>query len=437
MPTIRLSASILIAWLAFSCPTIAGDSLADLPKKAIERSDMTAPGSRPFVLKAKVVEITNLANTEYPAEIEEYWVAPDKWRRRVRTSSFEETLIVNGDKTSEQITGDYYPNWLRTLVAAIFEPGKPLEGVDLTRSSDNPVWGGTQICRRFTFMAGVAPVSNKVFSSYCFDGGLLAWVSAPGYSASYKDYKNFAGKRVARTITERIESGTEVQATITELSELKSPEESQFAVENANKPLQTIRTDEATLRSLALNSTDIVWPTVRSGAVTGTLSLYVCVDRSGHVREVYELNAANLGDEARDIVRKWQFKPAINQGVPVQVESILTFAFNTKIADPIPVLDEEAGLKLLVHRVEPVWPAGFAPVGTPVIVTLGVRENGDCYGIMSITSDEAHKPLVMRREKLAMIQNPLKLALTQWRFQPYVRDGKATEYHVTVTFYVK
>ena len=261
--------------------------------------------------------------------------------------------------------------------------------------------------------------------------------SNKGTNILASDYKNFAGKRVARTITEWIESGTELQATITELSELKSPDESQFAIETANRPLQTIRTDEQTLRSLAMNSTDIVWPTVRSGAVTGTLSLYVCVDRTGRVREVYELNAANLGDEARDIVRKWQFKPAITQGVPVQVESILTFAFNTKIADPIPELNEEEGLKLLVHRVEPVWPAGFAPLGTPVIVSLGVRENGDCYGIMSITSDAEHKPLVMKREKLAMVEVPLRAALEQWRFQPYVRDGKATEYHVTVTFYVK
>jgi hypothetical protein len=36
----------------------------------------------------------------YHADIEEYWVAPDKWRRTVKTSNFSQTLIVNGEKTS-------------------------------------------------------------------------------------------------------------------------------------------------------------------------------------------------------------------------------------------------------------------------------------------------------------------------------------------------
>jgi len=69
-----------------------------------------------------------------------------------------------------------------------------------------------------------------------------------------------------------------------------------------------------------------------------------------------------------------------------------------------------------------------------VIVTVGVRENGDCYGVVFITSDEAHRVSVMRQ--IPMIESPLQAALKQWRFQPYIRDGKATEYQVRVTFHV-
>jgi hypothetical protein len=431
------SASLtFIVLVVLSTSLAASDSLADLPKRAIERSQITAVGSKPFVLKAKVVEITNLANTNYQAEIDEYWLAPNKWRRSVRTSNFSETLIVNGDKTSEQLTGDYYPNWLRTIVMAIFDPGERLQGVELARSSDNPVFGGTQVCRRFTYMAGVVPVSNKVFSSFCFNDGLIDWIGAPGYGVGYKNYKHFAGKQVARTITEGIESGTELEATVKELTELKSSDESQFAIQETNTPLQTIMTDEATLRRLGVNVPDIVWPTVRSGADKGTLSLYVCLDRAGHVREIYELNSSNpgLSDVARDQVMKWQFKPATNQGAAVQVESILTFAFQTAVADPIPVLNEEEGSKLIVKRVEPLWPADFAPRGTPIIVTIGVTENGDYKGLVFVTSDDTHRPLVMKQ--LARIEEPLKRTLEQWRFQPYTRDGKATEYQVKVTFRV-
>ncbi|MGO9084107.1 MAG: energy transducer TonB [Candidatus Sulfotelmatobacter sp.] len=334
MPYIRTIASALVSLIAFSPFALGGDSIADLPKKAIERSQITLPGSHPFVLKATVLEITNPANTNYRAEIEEYWVAPDKWRRVVKTPGFSETLTMNGKQTSEQLSGDYYPNWLRTIVAAIFDPGDVLKGVDMSRSSDNPMIGGTKVCRRFTSMAGVAPVSNKVFSTFCFDEGLIDSVAQPGYEAIYSNYKNFAGKHVARTISEQIESGTRLEATIEELTELKSPDDAMFAVQDTSAPLQTIRADEPTLRSLAVNPPDIVWPAVHGGANKGTLSLYVCLDRSGHVREVYELNSSNpgLSDVARDQVMKWQFKTASSHGVPVQVESILTFAFHTTTA---------------------------------------------------------------------------------------------------------
>jgi hypothetical protein len=202
--------------------------------------------------------------------------------------------------------------------------------------------------------------------------------------------------------------------------------------------LQTVHIDEATLRRLGTNTPDVVWPTVRSGADKGTLSLYVCLDRGGKVREIYELNSSNpgLSDVARDQVMKWQFKTATSHGSPAQVESILTFAFQTATSNPIPVLEEEEGGKLILHRVEPIWPAGYAPAGTPLIITLGVRENGECYGFVGITSDEANRALVMKPEKLSMIEAPLQLAFKQWKFKPYNQNGRTTEYQVKMTFRV-
>lgn len=435
MKTTRGLASIVLLLLGLLNLAPATDSLADLPKKAIERSQITSPGSHPFSLRASVLEATNHANQNYKAEIEEYWVAPDKWRRTVKSSDFSETLIVNGEKTSEQVTGEYYPNWLRTIVDAIFDPGKPLEGLDLTRSNDNPMIGGTEACRRFTFMAGVGPVSNKVFSSFCFKDGLIESVGMPGYSASYKDFKKFSGKRVAYTIGEYIESGTEVEATITDLKELNSPDESLFAIEDTAAPLQTMRVSEETLRTLAVKAPDIVWGTVRSGAVKGTLSLYVCLDRGGHIRETYELNSSNAGlsDVARDQVMKWQFKIPLNRGQPVQVESILTFAFDTSLGDPIPVLEEQEGSKLILQRVEPSWPADL-PVGTAVNITIGVNETGDYKGLVWIDfRDSRHKPDM---KQSSLIEDLIKQTLPHWKFQPYVRNGKVTEYQVKVKFEV-
>jgi hypothetical protein len=303
---------------------------ADLPKRAVERSQITSPGSRPFLLRAKVVEKTNPSNEKYKAEIEEYWAGPNKWRRIVRTANFTQILVVNAGKATEQLTGDYEPNWLRTIVAAIFEPGDRLQGVDMSRSTDNPMPGSNQFCRRFMYLAGVPPVSNQVFSTYCFEGGLLESIGVPGYDASYENYKSFNNRTVARTIGEYIEPGEELEATIVELRDLPSTDEAQFAVQDAGPLLQTIRVSEEVLRGSTVNASDVAWPTVVSGSKKGTFSLYVCLDRTGRVREIYELNSSNpgLSDIAREQVMKWQFKPPTRDGVAVQVESILTFAFD-------------------------------------------------------------------------------------------------------------
>src|SRR5215470_12346151 len=85
---------------------VASDNAADLPRRAVEQSQITLAGSPPFHLKAKVVEATNPDNDGYKAEIEEYWAAPDKFHRTIKSRDLSETLIVNGGQISDQITGD-------------------------------------------------------------------------------------------------------------------------------------------------------------------------------------------------------------------------------------------------------------------------------------------------------------------------------------------
>jgi Gram-negative bacterial TonB protein C-terminal len=313
-------------------------SLHDLPARAVERSQITLPGSPPFHLRAKVFEGTNLDNDSYNADIEEDWAAPDKWRRTVKMAKFSETLTVNGGTVGAQINGDYYPLWLRTLVDAIFNPGGPLQGMDMTKSSDNPIPSldvETPTCRRFGYRVGTPPATNTIFASYCFQDGLLQAIYKPGYLAEYSKYKKFGDKQVARRIDEEIESGTTLEADIVELNAPATLDDSLFRVEQPSAPLRTITVSEQDFRALALYAPDIhQWPTIQDGKPVGTLSIYVCVDQRGTVREIYALNSDNpyMTDAARKQVMSWRFKPVSDNGEPVQIESILTFAYRTEIA---------------------------------------------------------------------------------------------------------
>ena len=62
--------------------------------------------------------------------------------------------------------------------------------------------------------------------------------------------------------------------------------------------------------------------------------MYISADRSGKVREVWPHGCDNPGlqDPLRDIVMNWKLRPSGVNGVAVQVEGLLTFTFQTKLA---------------------------------------------------------------------------------------------------------
>jgi hypothetical protein len=315
--------------------------LADVAQYAVEQSKITLPGGAAFHLKATIVETTNPAS-DYKGEIEEFWVAPDKWRRTITSPNFSQTLIANGDKLSEDNKGDYFPLWLNDLATALFDPLPMLDTLKKLNSQIPKPQGGehSNSCARLQMKVGAPPAQNGTYLVFCFEGsrGLLQSVVAPGYEADFKDYKSFRGKQVPRRITIDPEPGTTIEAKVTELAELGNPDEKLFAVSQSTPPAERLRSivvDEATARKLSVSTPDILWPTVRSGKTSGVLSIYVSIDRNGRVRETWPLNSDNAGleDAAREQVKRWQFKTATGDGAPVQVETILTFAFNTKTGD--------------------------------------------------------------------------------------------------------
>jgi hypothetical protein len=363
--------SLLLLWFLLSGLAFTGyaqeGSVTKAVQRAVVQSKLTSPGSTPFHLKAKIVETTNPDST-YKGEIEEYWVSPEKWRRTIQSPGFSQTLITNGDQISEQDTGDYYPWWLNDLVTATFDP-MPMAG-DLKPANQEistQLNFGTKrsaICGNSETRVGIAPVENSVMSGFCLDGehGLFDYVLTPEYQARFRDYEDFKDKKVARRIVIIPESGTTIEAAISDLTELKSPDESLFAIPQATPEkdrLKRVEITESAIRKVSISTPDIVWPGVRDGKTRGVLSMYVSVDRTGDVRETWPLNSDNpqLDDGAREQVMKWQFKPASIDGKVAQLEAILTFAFDTKVANALSLLTDDEARKMATNVVEAVFPS--------------------------------------------------------------------------------
>jgi len=408
-------------------------SVSEAADHAVTLSKLTTAGSTPFHLKAKIGE-KDSPDSDFKADVEVFWVSPEKWRSSITSPDFTQTLIVNGDRISEHNNGDYYPFWLRELVTAMLDRLPMLESLKQTNAQIAKPSGSAEStsCARFQSKVGVPPVQNSAFYVFCFeaDHGLLAYVVTPQYSVVFKNYKRFKDKRVPRLLVIDPEPGTTIEGAITELSELSGVDENLFAVLQPTpkeKQLNNVIVSEANLTSTALQSPEIAWPSVRSGKTSGVLSLYVSMDTSGRVRETFPLNSDNpgLNDAARQQVQKWQFKPAVSNGVPVQVESTLTFAFSTKVENSVPVLSDMDARRLATNTVEPQIAPGSAVPGTSFTVRVTVDVDGKLAGV----------------DNLSKLPGALFLAacnaLKQWHFRPYLRDGKPDVYAADITFQVR
>lgn len=331
-PSMRHAIVMLVVMLPTPMRAQNGNSTwMQMAARAVQQSKLTLPGSRPFHLKAEIVEPADPASS-FRAKIEEYWVSPEKWRRTIESPAFSQTIVVNADRVLEIDTGDYFPWWLEGLVIATFDPlpnvAMPTEVNPKANKIVPPQISG--LCTQ------VQIAGDKW--SLCFDPRRTLLTNAfnlsTGYDAEFKDFHDFGNKQVARRIVRHPEPGLNIQETITLLEGLPRVVESMFVIEQSTPPQERIarvRIDEESLRKLSLTSTEIDWPYV-GGPVTGGCAVYISADRSGHIREAWPGGCDNTGleDRLRDQVMKWQLKPTNANEVPVQVESRLTFTFKMK-----------------------------------------------------------------------------------------------------------
>jgi TonB family protein len=426
--------------------------LGGLLTHALEQSSLTGANAVPFHLKVHLFESTN-PRSDYRAEIEEYWVSPKQWRRSIDSPDFKQILIVNGDELSEQNTGDYYPLWLKSFITGIFDP---VPNADQWNKVDAKI---TQItlpngqrsepCVRTKFKVGSDTVKNDAFGNVCFDGnGLLKFFGSPGYSMEFHDYEVFGKKTVARRYRDDPESGTEVVANVVLLEELKKPDPSLFAITQATPPdhrLESVEVSQNVLEQAAQGQPSITWPAVQSGKTTGLLSMYISVDRNGHVREAYPLNSDNAGlqDAARDQLLKWQLKPMAVHGKPVQAQAALSFHFDTTLspnaaqhgADPVP-LPTPSGtatgeavrvspgvlMAFLISKTAPVYPveAKEKHIQGKVLLAITIDATGTAKEIRELTSPSQ------------ALTDAAIAAVKQWRYQPYRLNGTPVSVQSTV-----
>lgn len=436
--------------------------LSDAVNHALGKSQLTLPGSAPFHIKLSISETTN-PQSERHADVEEYWLSPEKYRRTIQSPAFSQTLIVNGSSASETDTGDYYPYWLYQLITAVFDPipfASQLQHPD--RQIAEPSGDEKdQVC------SDIHMTVDRIV--ICFSGNrLLESVFTKGYFAKFEDYRKFGAKQVPRRIISEPEYKSEIAASITTLDPLPpQPDESMFEVKSPTPPagrIQILRIDENVMRSLVIGGAEIAWPAVVGGKDSGGCGAFISADRNGNVREEFPEGCDNNGldEPLHEALIKWKLKQAVVNGVPVQVTALMGFPFKVQVgpappsvptansappaapadnAPPPPALPIQqskspvpnatptrirvggnVAAAKLVHRVTPRYPqdAKSQGISGTVVLHCVIAKDGTLLQIDYVSGPPR------------LMQSSID-AVRQWRYQPTLLNGAPVEVDTTIS----
>jgi len=316
-------------------PTVGhAENLVKEVKKAVERSTLDQPGTKPFHLRASLApSFERDKESHRTGKIEIWWASPTQWKREVRSPEFHQIEIVDGAHDWQKNEGYYFPEWLRETAIELIKPVPPLDQVLDQVKAAEVLRMGPMTNINWTTTSGTADVKNILRSWVALQNstGLLLYAGGFGWGGEFKDYESFHGRMIARTVNV---GSPQVTAKVEKLEDLREVPAGFFdatAQVGDPQPLQTLLLDEISLRKNLLPMEPWVWPAVQDGPLEGNVTTIVVVDREGKVREIDSIMSENasMNDMGRRAVEAMRFKPFLAGSVPVQAMSQITTPFKT------------------------------------------------------------------------------------------------------------
>jgi hypothetical protein len=288
--------AVLMVW-----PTLGyAENLTKEVKKAVERGTLDQSGTKPFHLKALLApSFERDQHSGRTGDVEIWWSSPTQWKREVTSPEFHQIEIVNGSHDWQKNEGAYFPEWLSRTAVALIKPVPPLDQILEQVKAAEVRRIGPMTNLSWTTPSGTSDVQNIVRSYVALNDskGLLLYAGGFGWGAEYKDYADFHGRKVARTVNV---GSPQLTAKITILEDLGEPPVGLFDAEAAGgdpQLLQTVSLDETALRKNLLPMAAIAWPALQDGPLDGKVTTEVVVDREGEVRQIETIVSENPGVE--------------------------------------------------------------------------------------------------------------------------------------------
>lgn len=310
-------------------------SVAKRLRNAEIENSIDGPDMKPWHLKMSFQILTDKGETTDQGTIEEWW-APGKHRIVVLSGEYKGTELLN-EKGRFLTTGaGSIPYRLEALLNGAVHP-LPTEATvaktkpDLLRETiaNNPM-----DCLMLTEEVGLkmqaAPIG--MFPTYCMlhNTNQPVFSFAPGSDTVVLNrLGRFAGHGVAVELTLQDNLTVVAKAHVDALSSSDSGDLTTTAgLNDANAPVPDV--DEKTMTAALIFRKDPIYPlSAKIAHLAGTVVFKATIGRDGHIRRLRVLSAPDvaLAMAALQATRLSVYKPYLQDGVPIEVESTIAVHF--------------------------------------------------------------------------------------------------------------
>jgi len=280
------------------------------------------------------------------AHVEVFWLNPITYRTEIRSASFSQIRIVNGNVVEEHDTGDFYPRWIQNFVDAILNPVP--QAARLAKVPGKiPIGTSSHACISSPTPPGAVP-DETTTAQVCFQDAEPRLASGIDFSRSvwFDDFAPFGQQQIARTLVNDLPANVLVQGHVTLLEPLPNADYPLLRAKEFTLPSKQIRTDlvsRTTAQSLLKYAPGQSWRQVDLGPTdmqTGAqMTVYIRTDRSGRVREAYRDHSDQFGLQDAAVARAFtlKFKPLTVGGAPRQMEAPLAMPSKAALAPGPPI----------------------------------------------------------------------------------------------------
>ncbi len=306
--------------------------------------DFASPELKPWHLKATYQLYDEKGNPREPGTYEYWWVSPQVHRSTwKRGSAISTDWYTAGGKHAHQETGEHIEFFEYALQRALLEPLPGSADLDPDKASlsrETISSGGVTLpC---IMVSPLTPqqrhakaVPPGLFPTYCFDPQspiLRARYSFGNLSTQFSHIVNMEDRYLAREITVS-DSNRKILTAQVETITLVEPDDPALTppADAADATQEkSLRISSEVMAGMLLARQPPVYPQdARNAHASGTVVLRAFVGTDGSVHDLRVISAPHpsLAASALQAVARWEYKPYMVDGAPVDVETTVNVTY--------------------------------------------------------------------------------------------------------------